>query len=462
MDGSDDSDNDTAAHRFVQELQLPLFELSLDASSDIAELTIAVQSLNSSVTEIRVDIYNSFSFRWDEETVPSLFIALGQVPKLLKVEFYGLRLFPYKMPMSMAERTLSQANHLQEFSLMGVNLTSDAEPDGFANFSDTLRQHPALKSFCVDNCSLSDAINGLTLDEAIIKDLVLIPTLEKVVIRAIESRMWGSLSSASVKCLCSSSTLKSLELFVLYNDISLAEVAEAVIKKGKHSNLTELAVTGCLEGMVGGKAIAEMLSVNTSLRSLDLHLHDRSEDDEEGITGLAHALSKNKTLTKFQLHGATHASGSYGTRTAYLQMLEANYSLRHSLLVFNPSFLRPDNDYYAKLNRVGRGRLLQNMNTTNTEWVDALIQVRNDLDCINYFLKARPTLCSSSPSVSMDDSTVSLCTRGVQHATKRSAAHPLLLEEGDTEGTRSGRQRHKQLRTLRIAAATRAPFTPSF
>ena len=377
---------------------LSVFELSLDASSDITGLTGAVRSLSPSVEEVRVDIYNSFTSRWREEGVGNLFEVLGGVPHLLKVEFYGLRIFPYMMPISMAERTLSRATNLEEFSLVGINLTC-ARPVEFQQFSNTLRRHLSLKVFGLDNCRLRHERAGPTLDEAIVAALVEIPSLEKVVIRAMEASMWGTLSCSSVASLCSSTTLKNLELFVFSNCGSsfLKEMARTLIEHKDTTQLQDVSISGCLGGVKGADLISQMIRINKKLKSLELHLRERSEeDDEAGIVKLSVALAKNKTLEKFQLHGATDKGGSIETRKAYLQMLQTNYTLLHGIQVFHPGFLRPDNELYLKLNQVGRGRLLENFNADKKEWVDTLVEVSDDIDCLFYLVRTNPLLCVAS------------------------------------------------------------------
>lgn len=379
-----------------------VFELSLDASSDIAGLTVAIRSLSSSVEEVRVDIYNSFTSRWEEEGVRNLFQVLGDVPHLQKIEFYGLRIFPYVMPITMAERTLSRATTLQEFSLVGVNLTASSDPSEFQHFSTTLRQHPSLKVFGLDNCRLRDERTGPTLDEAIVAALVEIPSLEKVIIRAMETSMWGTLSCSSVASLCSSTTLKNLELFVFSNCGSsfLNEMARTLIEHKDVSQLEEVSISGCLGGVKGAQMISKMIRTNTKLKSLELHLRERSEEeDEAAIIDLSTALGKNKSLEKFQLHGATNKGGSVETRKAYLHMLQSNYSLVHGVQVFHPGFLRPHNELYLKLNQVGRGRLLGDVNNEKKEWVNTLVQVTDDIDCLYYLLHTNPLLCEVSSTM---------------------------------------------------------------
>mgnify|MGYP003865780987 CR=1 FL=1 len=181
------------------------------------------------------------------------------------------------------------------------------------------------------------------------------------------------------------------------------EMANALIRAKDSSQLEEVSISGTLGGGGGAYrcAIAEMLKVNTTLKKLELHLRSRTDEDEPGIVELSKALIKNKTLTKFQLHGATNSSGSWNTRTAFLNMLRTNYTLFESALVFHPGFLRPESDLYLKLNHVGRGRLLENANVKKDEWVNALIKVRDDIDCLFYFLITNPSLCSSSSSSSL-------------------------------------------------------------
>ena len=434
-DGSEnislDADSDNSVE---QEMPLAVFDLSLDASSDVTGMTVAVQSLSAAVKEIRVDIYNSFTTRWEEEVVPNLFSALGRVPNLLKIEFYGLRIFPYKMPIAMAERVLSNATHLEDFCLVGLNLSS-GQPTNFSTFSETLRRHLSLKTFVLDNCSL-DEVNGPTLDEAIVRTLVQIPTLEKVVLRATEGRMWARLSIASIGLLCSSTALMSLELTVFCDEDEaiVTEMAKALIAAKNYSKLIELSISGCLGGFVGAKALSDMLSLNTRLKSLKVHLRSRSEDDEAGIIEISRALIRNKTLSKFELHCATNDSGSRDARKAYLQMLQHNYSLTESTLLFHRKFLLPESKYYAKINSVGRGHLLGDINASRDEWVDVLVNVKNDLDGLYYFLRAQPSLCSSSVNASTKKK------RNVDDTMGSLAQVPV---RNDTAGTRQDQKRQK-------------------
>ena len=414
---------------------LTVFELSLDASSDVTGMAIAVQSLSSAVEEIRVDIYNSFTTRWEEEAVPFLFSALGRVPNLLRIEFYGLRIFPYKMPIAMAERTLRHAIHLEEFCLVGLKLSAEGTSQ-FRTFSESLRRHPSLKAFVLDNCSLDDEVSGPTLDDAVVQMLVQVPTLEKIVFRATEARMWARIKVPSIRLLCSSTTLTSLEL-TGDNEFFMKEAATSLVRANKHSKLTKLSLSGYLGGSIGARAISDMMFLNTRIERLCLHLRSRCEEDEAGIIDLSHALAKSKTLTRFELSGATSESGSRFTRSAYLQALKKNYSLTERAILFHGSFLLPDSQYYAKLNSVGRGRLLGNFLAGRDEWVDVLIKERHDLDIIYYFLRVQPSLFSCTGHASVKNKRkLSLCDKAI------TTADQLGRDDDTIEGHRKRRLRH--------------------
>jgi len=458
-------DDHDGNENFVHYLQpsLSVFELLLDASADITKLTTAVQSKSCAVEEIHVDIYESFSNRWneeeEEESVTGLFTALGQVPRLSKITFYGLRIFPYKFPIAMVERTLAGAvAHLHEFQLVGVCLVGNRRQ--WTDFSNTLMKgHATLKSFTLDNCCLRDESSGPTLDEAIIQVLVQM-SLKRIVIRATDSRMWGTLRSASVGRLCGSTTLVSLDLHVFVHDprgstttTALAEMATFLMQASNTSRLTSLSVSGSLAGPKGANTIAQVISTNTRLKSLELHLRSRTEDDDDAIIQLSRALAKNKTLTKFQLHGATNTLGSRNARRAYLEMLQTNFTLQKTVMVFHPEFLQPHSEYYAKLNRMGRGRLLENNSAGRVEWVDMLIKVKDDLDCLYYFLKARPILCSTW--------TPNETSKKIKLRQSREKVIPVEAEEDDHNDILVSSRQRKRLRTQRTTAENVACFDDS-
>jgi hypothetical protein len=47
---------------------------------------------------------------------------------------------------------------------------------------------------------------------------------------------------------------------------------------------------------------------------------------------------------------------------------------------------------YLRLNKAGRRRLLQDDNSTPREWVNTMISLKDDLNCIYYLLSRKPTL----------------------------------------------------------------------
>ena len=54
----------------------------------------------------------------------------------------------------------------------------------------------------------------------------------------------------------------------------------------------------------------------------------------------------------------------------------------------------PEFKLYVTLNKLGRGRLLQNEVTDMEQWVQALATVNDDLDALFYYVSINPDLCN--------------------------------------------------------------------
>ena len=59
----------------------------------------------------------------------------------------------------------------------------------------------------------------------------------------------------------------------------------------------------------------------------------------------------------------------------------------------NEKSIKSKIEYYMRLNAVGRGPLINSGQANRVEWVNMLVSVRDDLDCLFYFISINPTLC---------------------------------------------------------------------
>ncbi|KAL7565607.1 hypothetical protein ACA910_018969 [Epithemia clementina (nom. ined.)] len=161
-------------------------------------------------------------------------------------------------------------------------------------------------------------------------------------------------------------------------------LAWTVGKLLKRSTKLDLSVESCA-------AISEALKKNNKLLTLNL---PQSNLSDEGIFHLAEGLTVNKTLKKVEV-GVSKNVGDSGIQ-ALLDMLENNHELERLVVSSADQTIKEKTEYYMRLNEVGRGKLLRRSDghATREQWVEMLISVVNDLDCLFYFITSNPTLCN--------------------------------------------------------------------
>lgn len=189
--------------------------------------------------------------------------------------------------------------------------------------------------------------------------------------------------------------------------------------------LQELMISCWPLGKQGVNALSQMLRVNTSLKELVMVVYEleqqlntisssnnennnnstKAEAITENITSsssqannnndassilvpLAHALQVNNTLSCLELHGLNDVSTS--TEYAFQNMMKTNYTITKLKLFNTETYSKLTINFYLKLNKVGRNKLLGTTNVSKDEWINVLSQVRHDLSCIFYFISTNP------------------------------------------------------------------------
>ena len=154
--------------------------------------------------------------------------------------------------------------------------------------------------------------------------------------------------------------------------------------------------------------------------AIDTHFAEREAMEDKGNIQLVEAVGKSN-LVHFRLKGGLM---SLATRKAFRLMASEQYSLR-SLRLYStnesPSLEKdPAIALYCKLNSVGRGKLLQDQSlegsrmpvttmderdnrrsnvATENLLIDTLAQVNDDLDCLYYLLRAKPSVICKTATV---------------------------------------------------------------
>jgi len=179
--------------------------------------------------------------------------------------------------------------------------------------------------------------------------------------------------------------------------------------------------------------LSVMLSTNTSLKSLDLHMTrdkslddaDNDDDDDDGddnnrgedgdghsgdlvdwiIVPLAQVLHySNTTLQKLSLQVAgdiapqNNFGGSY---KALLDMMKVNESLLHVDLIHSVTQRRiriPEIDFYAHLNKLDRRAFrLDHKGCHRQKLVETIVSQKHRVDIVYYFLSLNPSLLIHGP-----------------------------------------------------------------
>jgi len=310
--------------------------------------------------------------------------------------------------------TLRNASRLHKVYFFRVKLSgTQAEFDDLAN---TIRVHPALRDFRIGGFELNDEQQDLTMD-SIIEALAYCPTLRSVNLQLTGVRDVAPFSGTSLaKLLCSpyitslylsrlglqqehygvialgilsSNNLKTMDLYgnsvendhviMLCKALEHNKSLESLVLPCPNNN--ELRVDTC-------EAISRALQKNTTLQTLNL---PRSTLDDAGLVHLVEGLSVNNTLKKIEV-GVKKDLGDEGM-DALTDMLESNYELERLVLSSAAKSVKDKVEYYMRLNEVGRGSLLRDGKASREQWVEMLISVKDDLDCLFYFTSMNPAIC---------------------------------------------------------------------
>jgi hypothetical protein len=154
----------------------------------------------------------------------------------------------------------------------------------------------------------------------------------------------------------------------------------------------------CAQGIL---LLADMLRTNTTLKSLTFSFHAQ-DDDNDVLTKLCTSLKSNNTLLHLQNRKSSSVTASTGLQNSIISLLEHdNYVLR----VLDLCKEKGDDDaddsikqfasqktFYLKLNFWNRQQLLTS--TDRKELIHSLHLMRDDLDCIYYFILKCPSIVS--------------------------------------------------------------------
>lgn len=400
-------------------------ELSLERLGENIDLDRFVFAIRANETVRHVCFSGTFVRELQEPQWRLMLEAIGHLRTLEE-----LQIWCSTIPTSVFASTIRHARALQKVYFFRVGL--DGSQEDMDTLADAIQSHDRLRDIRIggfhltnnpnnppvnQDMNLNNNNNNIRLDR-VVEALAQAPGLEVVSLQlssaqqsvpfgtaAIEKLMQSKsitdlyLSrlglgqdhlSVIAQCLPSNKTLRVLDLFG--NNIENQHVI-AMANALKENNSVEILVLPCPANDLSVEscaAISEALKVNNKLSTLNL---PRSNLSDEGIFHIAAGLTVNKTLKKVEV-GVSKNVGDSGVQ-ALMDMLESNYELERLVVSSADQTIKEKTEYYMRLNEVGRGKLLRrDGKATREQWVEMLISVVNDLDCLFYFITSNPTLCN--------------------------------------------------------------------
>lgn len=436
----------------LNDQRLSTLILTFDHTLNITQLQYAL-SLNGTVKEIVVYTDETFLPRFQTQDIQGLLEVLGSIPSLQRLCFNSRSGFDGVISVQALIFVLSRATQLASFAVSDLKLTG-SEHD-WSLFAEQLQRTVYLKSFCIIECELvmpprdsNAAIVANMPSELARRDfpldpmvmvLSILPCMEKVYLHSTRSGGLGQISAQAVGALLLSASIKVLKIrdFDLGQEtvMSMARVLQVnqVMKDLKVGTMTEFSLEAA-------STLASMLEANSSLECLEMGLSKMITDD--CAKAMARALKVNKGLKSFALteekaDAALSQTVSPNCKHAFVDMLRSNYLLENFVL-FQRFPVKPEFKLFVTLNKLGRGRLLQNEEVDMEQWVQALATVNDDLDALFYYVSINPDLCTLAWKSMME-------TEGRRFI--RKAATPEMTEEKKHDCLRPRKRRRRTVTT---------------
>jgi hypothetical protein len=394
------------------EICIEMFEQEDDnnnGSNRMEELTAALLQ-NTTVTNafISCDGYNDMN---SNERWRKFFQAIVSLPKLTTLYLHSHEGISYNLASSFLSFVVNQAAlHQTLVELQLSDIIFQGSFDEFEDFGQALQRLTSLRRFIIFCGLLEDSMQlEANWFGPVLTGLSRLPQLSSLKLEAFDYGRLGKLDPIALESLFHSPSLllSNFEGFEFLEEHMLAIAGALSYPATSPTNLKSLGLDGCqvLTSNTTIKSLASMLRTNQILETLELCMRVGSgehEIDKSGTLNLediAAALEINSSLRVLGLKISSSSSPTISDETlpSFVRMLRSNYSLEVLRLWPFCKEYRSKIDLFLKLNKIGRGNLMRQQRTaTKKQWVAQLSyeKVRDDLDCVYYFLSANPSLCN--------------------------------------------------------------------
>jgi hypothetical protein len=382
-------------------------ELSLERLGDNFDIDEFLFALQNNYTVKHVCFTGAFVRELTNDQWLKMLEGVGHLKKLEQ-----LQIWCSTIPVDVFAHLLHKALKLRVVFFFHVRL--DGSQQDFTQFSDAIHYHPSLSEFRFGGI---DAVVETISFDCVLEALGRAEKMQVVTVQLMngnrQNRFTGDalatlMSSKSITCLyltrlglghdhyqaiatalTTNGNLRILDLFA--NDVQNDQLLQIVNSLSVNEGLEMVVLPGLNDldfNDACSMAISDMIKINTSLASLYMPC---SKFTDIGLVHLSESLSINTTLKKVEI-AVSNKIGQQGM-DALTDMLVKNYELERLVVDSNEKSIKSKIEYYMRLNAVGRGQLISSGQANRVEWVNMLVSVRDDLDCLFYFVSMNPTLC---------------------------------------------------------------------
>ena len=382
-------------------------ELSLERMGENFDLDQFLSALRHNYTVTHVCFTGAFVRDATTEQWVKMLEGVGHL-----VSLQQLQIWCSTIPVSTLASLLQRAKMLKVVFLFQAKL--DGTQEDFSDFSNAIRDHPELREFRFGGFEM--VRENISFD-CVVEALGEASKLQVVTLQLMsgnrENRFSGTalaklLSSTTIQCLYlarlglrpdhydaiilavqTNQNIRTLDLFL--NSIKTDQLIQIVTALSGNEVIEMIVLPGLDDNEFNdecSKVVAETVKLNSSLTSLYMPC---SKFTDVGLVQLAESLSVNTTLKKVEI-SVSNKIGQQGI-AALTEMLDKNYELERLVVDSSEKSIKSKIEYYMRLNAVGRGPLINSGQANRVEWVNMLVSVRDDLDCLFYFISTNPTLC---------------------------------------------------------------------
>ena len=366
----------------------PVLKLELNQNTKRSAIAKALYQ-NKTVESVSIFIQEKFFVDVDPNNLHNLFRAIGSLPRLTSLTLYSYGEKIDVFPTTLLTDVVSVAAKLEVLTLFFLELGGTTV--SFEPFEEAIRMHPCLREFKLENCRLGDfLLNSLTADR-FVNTLSTLPNLERVELSASQMGYLGVITPRSLEIFAArTENLQSLSLINLVFDNDHICALSRALRHNKE--LTQLTMS--VDPAYNTKLPA-LLATAEHLEYVKLIFP--TLDNESFLIKIAKGLSKSESITRLELEGELSTRMSLKAQQAFVAVLDKRTDVEHLDVPITNRSLRKKVRLFLKLNNTGKRHIMRDPNSTRYEMVKALAHVRNDLDCLFYFLRMKPVLCEPPP-----------------------------------------------------------------